>query len=420
MDIFDNKCVLEESSGAQAIPADEVPRAIDPALRVVSPEVRAYLEGRVASMEILATTVTRRGQVYDWIDPRSQVPDGVLPEPPTLDAQPEQGTPDDACRPKAVRGELEDEPEAWGPPGTVPVLRIDPDRIHAPGTVADFLSKYGDASDIPNYDEIPPMASLGSQHYHAAARQWKQNYGGEGCLSVWQPFAQVPRELSIGQVAVIAVNSKNEITETIEAGWMVNGALYGDFATRFFVYFTTTGYKESGPNKGGYDMRQVGWVQTSATFTPGTILTETSALGGEQVEAYLRVELHEGKWWVRFQDEFVGYYPASLFSPTGLGTAAAALQFHGETTDDLAIAGMTVTDMGSGEFPDAKVKRRSAYMRNLQIQDTVKAYERTQFLPKDPVATNKKCYHFIDDTKATDAWHSQFYYGGPGQNPNCP
>jgi hypothetical protein len=81
LNLLGDKCVLEESNGQQAIPADLIPRAIDPALRIVSPEVRAYLDGERAKLEILATTVTQRGSVYDWIDPRSQVSDGVLPIP---------------------------------------------------------------------------------------------------------------------------------------------------------------------------------------------------------------------------------------------------------------------------------------------------------------------------------------------------
>lgn len=419
--LLEPKCVLEESNGQQAIPADLIPRAIDPADRVVSPEVRAYLDGERAKLEIFATTVTRRGSMYDWIDPRSQVPDGVLAEPPPLDPEPDQSVSDDGCRPKAARGELEDEPEAWGPPGTVPILRIDPDRIHAPGTVADFLSKYGDASDIPDYD-IPAQVSPTNHHFHARARISQKNFGGEGYFSIWQPFAQAPQEMSLGQIGVFAVDESGNIKESVEAGWIVYQRRYGDFATRFFVYFTTTGYKETGPNKGGPDEKQLGWVQTSSTIRPGTILTETSALGGEPVEAYIRVELHEGKWWVRFRDEFVGYYPASMYSPTGLGTQATGIQFNGETYDDPAIAGMTVTDMGSGEFPNLKAKRRSAYMRDLQVQDTFDASKRTTFRPpqNDVQATNRKCYSFIDATAATDAWHSQFYYGGPGQNPGCP
>ncbi len=311
-----------------------------------------------AKLEIVTTTVTRRGSVYDWIDPRSQVPDGVLPEPPPLDPEPDQMAIDDACRPKVARGELEDEPEAWGPPGTVPILRTDPDRIHAPGTVADYLSKFGDAAEIPNYD-VPAQVSPTNHHFHARTRLNQNNFGGEAYLSLWEPFSMFSQEMSVGQIGVFTLDATGNISETVEAGWTVYSGRYGDFATRFFVYFTTNGYKETGANKGGPDRKQAGWVQRSTTWTPGAIITPTSALRGEPVEGYLRVELHEGKWWVRFRDEFVGFYPASLYSQTGLGTVATGLQFHGETYDDPAIAGMTVTDMGSGEFPNVNAKRRS-------------------------------------------------------------
>lgn len=218
-----NNCVLEEGNGQQAITSAEIPRAIDPAERVVSQEVRAYLEGEVAKLEIVATTVTRRGQVLDWIDPRSQVPDGVLPEPPPLDPEPDLMAIDEACRPKAARGELEDEPEAWGPPGTVPILRTDPDRIHAPGTVADYLSKFGDAFEIPNYD-VPFQVSSANHHFHARARLHQKNFGGETYLSLWEPSAMFSREISVGQIGLLTVDPTGNIAETVEAGWAVHGS----------------------------------------------------------------------------------------------------------------------------------------------------------------------------------------------------
>ena len=116
----------------------------------------------------------------------------------------------------------------------------------------------------------------------------------------------------------------------------------------------------------------------------------------------------------------LGYYPASLFSPNGLGTLAHGVQVQGETYDDPQIEGMTVTDMGSGKFPNPKNKRTSAYMRYLQIQNTVEGYDRPALVSTYQWATNPKCYSFIDATDATDDWHSQFYYGGPGQNDECP
>lgn len=93
------------------------------AMDCILPEVRAYIEANRATMKIVATTVTRRGQILDWIDPHSQVPDGDVPFPPPLATEPDPPNPGDPDQPKQARGELEDEPEARGPPGTVPILR---------------------------------------------------------------------------------------------------------------------------------------------------------------------------------------------------------------------------------------------------------------------------------------------------------
>ncbi len=427
--VQNDECVLGDSSGARAVPTDAVPRSIEPADRIASPEVRAYLANRLQELQVVASTVTRRGQAYDWIDPQTQVPGGVIASPPPLDPRPGAGTPGDACTPTLARGELEEEPDALGPPGTVPVLHIDPDRIHAPGTVADFLSKYGDAADIPPYaadgDIPPPQVGTEASHYYARSQMFVNNHGGEGYFNVWSPFAVVPSEMSLAQIGVARMGHPTLPSETVEAGWHVLGSIYGDFSPRLFVYFTTTGYKAGGNGQGGYNMSQTGWVQVSRTITPGTILTSVSVLGGEQVEFYLRVELHEGKWWIRYNDEFVGYYPASLFAQDGLGTQGNRVTFFGETFDDPNVPGMTVTDMGSGKFPGLDTwKRSAAYLRYLQYQPTADGSTRTRYLPNaengKAKATNPKCYNITANFDANDEWQSQCYFGGPGQNPDCP
>ncbi|MCK6587611.1 MAG: neprosin family prolyl endopeptidase [Polyangiaceae bacterium] len=421
--IVDDECVLGEGMDGVAAEAANPPRALEPADRVVSEEVRAYLEARLQQMEIVATTTTKRGSVYDWIDINSQVSDGPIASPPPLDPQPDTTVPGDGCRPVAARGELEEEPEEnLGPPGTVPVLRIDPDQIHAPGSVEDFLSKYGNVTDAPAYvvDESVPLPQVvGAGHFHAGTQRMGTNYGGEGYINLWEPFVLFPTEQSLAQTGVSVGTGIPK--ETIEAGWHVNGALYGNFSVRFFVYFTTNGYTQPGDLKGGYNAKQSGWVQTSRKMVPGTILTPTSVIGGVQVDFYIRVQLHDGKWWVRYDDEFVGYYPASLFSEGGLRTKAETLLFFGEANDDPKIEGMTVNDMGSGKFPGiATWKQNAAYMRFLQVQDVPEGHDRKTYNSTHEGATNPKCYDLVPNFNATDDWHSQFYFGGQGQNPSCP
>jgi len=420
-------CVLGESNGEPALVVEASPAPLDPADRIVSQEVREYLESRRQQRGIVATTVTKWGHVYDWIDIHSQVPGGDIGTPPPIDMIRDASGGD--CNPIAVRSELEEDPEAMGPPGTVPVLWVDPDLIHAPGTVADFLSRYGREGELPSYlEDAPPPSVDGHGHFHARANLRKDPagagyYGGEGYFNVWTPFAIVPNEQSTAQVAIGRLYHKTLPHETVEAGWHVLGRLNGDFTTRFFVFYTTTGYATAGDFKGGYNMNQAGWVQVSRTMTPGVMLTPTSVLGGEQVDMYLRVELHQGRWWVRVNDEFVGYYPASIYAQDGLGTEASDIHFFGETNDDPTTPEMTHNDMGSGKFPTIGTWRRNAaYIRNLQYQWHPDG-DRTKFFTADDQvkATRSECYDVLANLgfDANDPWHSQLYFGGPGYNPAC-
>lgn len=103
----------------------------------VSPEVAAVLARRVEALPIVATTVARTGETFDWIPVDSQTPDGVIATPP----------PPLAASPGALTTALDDEPDKQGPPGTVPLLRPDIRKIRAPGSAANFFSKYGTAGD---------------------------------------------------------------------------------------------------------------------------------------------------------------------------------------------------------------------------------------------------------------------------------
>lgn len=150
--ILGESCKAREPSGVIR-QEDPVPKAdpIDPRQCTgASPEVRAYVEQQRARYKIVATTVTRRGEIIDWIDPRSQVPDGELGTPPPLDPRPDSPPPDGSPRPRMARGDLEDEPEAWGPPGTVPMRRPNLDKSCA-RTVQEFLDPVGHDLGIDPY-----------------------------------------------------------------------------------------------------------------------------------------------------------------------------------------------------------------------------------------------------------------------------
>ena len=71
--------------------------------------------------------------------------------------------------------------------------------------------------------------------------------------------------------------------------------------------------------------------------------------------------------------------------------------------------------MGSGHFPDEGPKK-SAYIGNLEVVN-----RDNHIIPVSNLivlATKSSCY----DVKKgySDVWGNYIYFGGPGNNPNCP
>ena len=87
--------------------------------------IRGYLRDLESSREIVATTATNSGQAIDWIPVESQTSDGTIAEPPDLAADAGRGGGAPSSRLDTAVGvfELEAQPWARGPSGTVPVLR---------------------------------------------------------------------------------------------------------------------------------------------------------------------------------------------------------------------------------------------------------------------------------------------------------
>ncbi len=375
-----------------------------------------YLERKRKSLKIEETTQLKSGQILDWIPCDSQCIDGKIATPPPLKKI-------KRVRRKKISRltefELEKNLKKLGPKGCVPILRRDVNLLELPEklSLSNFLSKHGKPTFLRKFGEGPelefPMDS--SDHWYASSTQTVTNYGGEGYISAWAPYVEWSDEFSLGQIAL--VRGATASRQTLEAGWQTYNQLYGDWKPHLFIFYTTNGYTESGDNIGGYNRDVDGWIQVSDRIFPGALSSPVSNINGEQYDMFVKYQFFEGNWWLRINNQWIGYYPASLFNHTGLRTRASQIYFYGETIDSNNHSGMTRTDMGSGRWPYEGWKK-SAYMRNLKYQSTPEG-NLENYNPGWIYENDRECYDIEGKFNNKGNWDSYFWWGGSGKNSKC-
>ncbi|PRY17409.1 neprosin family prolyl endopeptidase [Kineococcus rhizosphaerae] len=371
-------------------------------------EIRQHHLDRYRRREVVAATTTPAGDRVDWVPVESQAP-GRPAEPPEAPETPEApeaaGSGVGAERPtrSAARPPVEQ-----GPPGTVPLLRKDIDAMRPVGTLQDYLAK-GLHPRIVTPPDNPNRPETGAAHEYAHAWQTVTNYGTEGYVNTWKPYVQWSNEFSLGQQWTVRGTGTG--LQTLEVGAQTYKDVYGDWEPHLFIYYTTTGYTSSGDDVGGYNTDVRGWVQVATSSFPGMRVAESVA-GGDQYDLFVKVQLHQGNWWVRIGAEWMGYYPASLYSETGLRSMADQTDWGGEIVDDTVNhPESSQTDMGSGAFA-REGWTHAAYMRNLRYQsDDAGTMTDLQGTPQVTDATE---YDISADFSGTSGWGSYFYWGGPG------
>lgn len=121
-----------------------------------------------------------------------------------------------------------------------------------------------------------------------------------------------------------------------------------------------------------------------------------------------------GNWWMSFGDNtLVGYWPAELF--THLADHATMVEWGGEVVNTRANGEHTSTQMGSGHFANDGFGKAS-YFRNLEIVDADNSLSSVEYI--STLAENTNCYNI--KSSSNNQWGTYFYYGGPGNNPQCP
>ncbi|KAG6480340.1 hypothetical protein ZIOFF_063840 [Zingiber officinale] len=181
------------------------------------------------------------------------------------------------------------------PPGTVPIRRT---------TQEDILR----ASSIRQFGKKPVRRdSTGSDHEHAVGYVvGNRYYGAKASLSVWAPAVTSVSEFSLSQIWLISGSFGDDLN-TIEAGWQVNPQLHGDGRPRFFTYWTSDAYQQTGC----YNLLCSGFVQTSNKIALGAAISPTSALNGVQFDIDLLI--WKGHLMKRFSLRVIGMVSNSTF-----------------------------------------------------------------------------------------------------------
>ena len=384
-----------------------------------------YFEERRTRYQVVATTRTKTGQLIDWIKPESQVRGGRIATPPMeLASSAPKGHVDNPYLetelPKALRDraqnearaetELQLDPSARGPKGTVPIVRFDAERyVRTAKFLPDDPTKLRPKTPVPAPDS--------NNRYYAVWRYSGDVFGTLGRINIWDTSGPSSGDTSIAQTAVHV-----DLFQSIEAGkieWAGDGGV-----AKFFTFFNTNNYA-TGDWVGGYDTDVDGWIQVSGTVSPGMSLASwNSATGGNQYSLDVEVRLWEGNWWIRAAGEWVGYYPnckggdappcdqGTLFAANGIRDKATQIDWYGEIFDSTAPAA-TSTDMGSGAFANTHWQN-AAYFRNMLY---VWAPATAWWFESGSISTTDiACYTADGPFYSSDPnWRNWFYYGGPGK-----
>lgn len=167
--------------------------------------------------------------------------------------------------------------------------------------------------------------------------------------------------------------------QTVEIGWTVDRGLNGDTKPHLFVYHWVNG--------GTSCYNGCGFVQVSTTNTPGETVTAGAS-------AQYAIQFRQGSWWVQYNNDWVGYFPGSLWNNTY--TTAQVITAFGEVSEASSPA---CTDMGNGLFGTAS---GSSWISNYQLTGTTTA-------PSLALAATTPADYSYGQSTATS-----YHLGGPG------
>ncbi|KAF6144362.1 hypothetical protein GIB67_024589 [Kingdonia uniflora] len=247
-----------------------------------------------------------------------------------------------------------------------------------------YLHKKVDAPDV--------VSGNGHEHAIAYTGRSQELYGAKATINVWEPSIEVLNEFSLSQIWVLSGEFDSDLN-SIEAGWQSD------------AYQAT----------GCYNLLCSGFIQTNNRIAIGAAISPVSSFSSNQYDISILIwkDPKLGNWWMGFgENMLVGYWPAELF--THLADHATMVEWGGEVVNTRANGEHTFTQMGSGHFAEDGFGK-SSYFRNLEVVDSDNSLSSVEEI--STLAENTNCYNI--KSSFSSGWGTHFYFGGPGNNPQC-
>src|SRR5437667_220037 len=289
------------------------------------------------------------------------------------------------------------------PSGTIPMRRVTLEDLSRFPTLKDFFRKGPRGAGRPPRAIEPP--TVPATHRWAHAFQNVSNGGGHSFLNLWDPPIGANQIFSLSQHWYVGGSGAN--LQTLECGWQVYPAFYGDTKAHLFTYWTADDYNATGC----YNLTCSAFVQIGSSFAPGMALNAVSVVGGAQYIMELTYWHTGGRWWLYYNgtagSNAIGYYPDSLYKGGALAGNASEIDYGGET-----VGTTSFPPMGSGHFAK-EGWQKAAYQR------TIGYYKPAGGAMVNAGLTLSQswpaCYT-VQVTMYASPWVEVLWFGGPGRN----
>jgi len=292
---------------------------------------------------------------------------------------------------------------------TIPMRRITLEDLTRFPTLRAFFEKGPNgAGRAPQPSETTPPSPTG--HLHVTGVGAFDNLGGQSYLNLWSPSVGPDSTFSLSQQWWYGGTGSS--LQTVEGGWQVYPDYYGTENAALFIYWTADNYHETGC----YNLDCPGFVQVDNRWKLGGGFPKYSTAGGPQYGFTMQWVMRNGNWWLKLNNDLVGYYPGSIYRGGQLSTNAQHYRFGGETAVPnwacypFFCPAPTWAPMGSGAWAEAGYGH-AAFQGSMRVLDTSKKWWDASIII---VSEAPNCYSGFGDV----LYGTHLFFGGPGGK-NC-